>query len=177
MLETSTAQSISRWWLIIYLRWEDFRRSDFRFSKIDISSSKMMMRWRRKNLRFDIENLEISRNLRWRYRMHAKIWHHQMLYLHFLLHEARLLSSEEQKEVDGKPWGGEKLPSGLGIGLHKSETKKSKERNEKKSVQKQEKSKATVRKGKNCKFTQKTAERVTLHGNGRFTCWFRRSSV
>ena len=61
----------------------------------------------------------------------------QMLHLHFLLHEARLLSSEEQKEVDGKPWGGEKLPSGLGIGLHKSETKKSKERNEKKSVQKQ----------------------------------------
>ena len=64
--------------------------------------------------------------------MHAKISHHQMLYLHFLLHEARLLSSEEQKEVDGKPWGGEKLPSGLGIGLHKSETKKSKERNERK---------------------------------------------
>ena len=176
MLETSTAQSISRWWLIIYLRWEDFRRSDFRFSKIDISSSKMMMRWRRKNLRFDIENLEISRNLRWRYRMHAKIWHHQMLYLHFLLHEARLLSSEEQKEVDGKPWGGEKLPSGLGIGLHKSETKKSKERNEKKSVQKQERSTA-LRKGKNCKFTQKTTERVTQHRNGRFTCWFRRSSV
>ena len=66
--------------------------------------------------------------------MHAKIWHHQMLYLHFLLHEARLLSSEEQKEVDGKPWGGEKLPSGLGIALDKSKTKKSKERNEKKSV-------------------------------------------
>ena len=102
MLETSTAQSISRWWLIIYLRWEDFRRSDFRFSKIDISSSKMMMRWRRKNLRFDIENLEIMRNLRWRYRMHAKIWTSQMLYLYCVFTRGSFPSSEEEKRVDDK---------------------------------------------------------------------------
>ena len=131
MLETSTAQSISRWWLIIYLRWEDFRRSDFRFSKIDISSSKMMMRWRRKNLRFDIEKSRDISKSEMAISHACKNLVSQMLHLHFLLHEARLLSSEEQKEVDGKPWGGEKLPSGLGIGLHKSETKKSKERNEK----------------------------------------------
>ena len=47
----------------------------------------------------------------------------QMVYLHFVLHEAKLLSSEEQKEVGGKSCGGEKLPFGLGIALDKSETK------------------------------------------------------
>ena len=101
MLETSSEKSISRWGLNIYLRFWKFSKRDLRFSMIDISSS-MLMRWRRENLRFDVENLEIMRNLRWRYRMHAKIWTSQMLYLYCVFTRGSFPSSEEEKRVDDK---------------------------------------------------------------------------
>ena len=132
--------------------------ADISLSEISMMEDRLPLR--REKLRFLMESRDIAKS-----RMHAcKNLAPQMLYLlPSLLHEARFPSSEEQKNLQMEAWYA-CIYNLQYLDRAKLQTKSVRETR-------------TTRKTRHCKFTQKTTERVALHGNRSFACWLKRSSV
>ena len=128
--------------------------ADISLSEISMMEDRLPLR--REKLRFLLESRDIAKS-----RMHeCKNLAPQMLYLlPSLLHEARRVVRSRRTY---------RWKLGDACIYHLQYLDRAKLRT---------KSTRTTRKTRHCKFTQKTTERVALHGNGSFACWLKRSSV